>query len=62
MADNRTKSVRMEEGLHQTLKTLSGYMGMTMDEVIGEGAKRLWAEIFPKVPMPGTQPKGKRKR
>lgn len=62
MADNRTKSVRMEEGLHQTLKTLSGYLGMTMDEVIAEGAKRLWSETFPKVPMPGEQPKRKRKR
>lgn len=62
MPDNRTKSVRIDENLHQTLKTLSGYLGKTMDEVIAEGANRLWAETFPKVPLPGDKPKGKGKR
>jgi hypothetical protein len=60
MADNRTKSVRMEENLHQTLKTLAGYLNKTMDEVIEEGAKRLWAETFPNVPMPGETAKPKK--
>lgn len=62
MADNRTKSVRIEEPLHQTLKTLAGYLNMTMDDVITESAAKLWAETFPKIPMPGEQPKGKRSR
>jgi len=59
MADNRTKSVRMEAELHQTLKTLAGYLNKTMDEVIAAGAARLWQETFPKVPMPGDAGKGK---
>ena len=62
MPDNRTKSVRIDERLHQTLKTLSGYLNKTMDEVIAEGATRLWVESFPKVPMPGntTQTKSRK--
>lgn len=62
MPDNRTKSVRIDEHLHQTLKTLSGYLNMTMDEVIAEGAKVLWADTFPKVPMPGQKKGGKGKK
>lgn len=62
MPDNRTKSVRIDENLHQTLKTLSGYLGKTMDEVITEGATRLWAETFPKVPMPGEAAKGRKRK
>lgn len=53
MPDNRIKSVRIDEHLHQTLKTLSGYLNLTMDEIIADGARRLWAETFPNVPMPG---------
>ena len=62
MPDHRTKSVRIDEHLHQTLKTLSGYLNKTMDEVIAYGAIRLWVETFPKVPMPGGDAKGQRKR
>ena len=62
MPDKRTKSVRIDENLHQTLKTLSGYLGMTMDEVISDGAARLWADTFPKIPMPGQTPKGKKRK
>jgi hypothetical protein len=62
MPDNRTKSVRIDEHLHQTLKTLSGYLNRTMDEVIADGASRLWAETFPKVPMPGDAERRKVKK
>jgi len=61
MPDNRTKSVRIEEHLHQTLKTLAGYLNKTMDEVIADGAARLWQETFPKVPMPGERGTGKKR-
>jgi hypothetical protein len=63
MPDNRTKSVRMDEHLHQMLKTLCGYLDLTMDEVIAQGANRLWKETFPGIPLPGEsrKPKGKGK-
>lgn len=63
MADNRTKSVRMEAELHKALKTLCSYRDETMEEVITAGIQGLWEDTFGNTPMPGQKKaqKGKRK-
>lgn len=61
MADIRVKSVRIDVHLHQTLKTLAGYLNRNIDDLISEGVAKLWAETFPKVPMPGAEAKKPKK-
>ena len=61
MPDNRVKSVRIDVNLHGALKTLAGYLNRNIDDIISEGVTKLWAETFPKVPMPGAEGKKSRK-
>lgn len=62
MGDERSKTVRIDDQLSKAIKTLSGYFDIRNDEIVAQAIEELWEKTFPKVPMPGDKPKGKRKR
>jgi hypothetical protein len=61
MADERRKSVRIDENLNKAINTLAGYHDARADEVVAMAISKLWAETFPGTKMPG-QPQTKPRR
>jgi hypothetical protein len=54
MADDRKKSVRVDENLNKAINTLAGYYDVRADKVVGMAIAKLWSETFPATPLPGA--------
>lgn len=62
MADDRKKSVRIDENLNKAINTLAGYDGTRADQVVAKAIQRLWQETFPATPFPGEPTKPIRRK
>ncbi len=62
MNDDRRKTVRIDETLNRSIKTLAGYMDVRADEVVAEAVKLLWGKHFGKTPMPKPTKKASKSR
>lgn len=62
MADERRKSVRIDEDLNKAINTLAGFHDLRADKVVAMAIDKLWRETFPNTAMPGQKGgKGRKK-
>ena len=61
MADERKKSVRIDEDLNKAINTLAGFHDLRADKVVAMAISKLWQETFPGTPLPGEPTKPRRK-